>query len=148
MKAQIAQVLGKFIKRRVIKLVPLKGQPRVVTAGPHLSPLSFHADGSLLLLTTDGLVRSAPDGRFEYDASSEVDAWSTTLVSPGGDQLRGVAFPCDRSEVSWLASSPRHTCPSWMNRMIWSYGASSASGGRRMRGVRSAPSAFWMLPPA
>jgi hypothetical protein len=103
-KAQLAVVLAKVIKRRVIKLVPLKAQPRRLESEPHLSPLSFHADGSLLLLTPDGVVRAAPDGRFEYDASSEVDAWNTGLVSSKGERLRGVAFPCDRSEVSWLAT--------------------------------------------
>jgi hypothetical protein len=103
-KAQLALVMAKVIKRRVIKLVPLKAVPRRVEAEPHLSPLSFHADGSLLLLTAEGLVRAAPDGRFEYDASSEVDAWNTAVVSSKGERLRGVAFPCDRSEVSWLAT--------------------------------------------
>ncbi|MEO8181536.1 MAG: hypothetical protein ABI895_22090 [Deltaproteobacteria bacterium] len=103
-RTQLALVMAKVIKRRVIKLVPLKALPRPREAAPHLSPLSFHADGSLLLLTPDGLVRAAPDGRFEYDASSEVDAWNTTVVSSKGERLRGVAFPCDRSEVSWLAT--------------------------------------------
>jgi hypothetical protein len=103
-KAQMALISSKIVKRRVIKLVPLKGQPKRLEAGPHLSPLSFHADGSLLLLTPEGLVRAAPDGRFEYDAGHEVDAWSTTVLSNRGEQLRGIAFPCDRSEVSWLAT--------------------------------------------
>jgi len=103
-KAQLALVSSKIVKRRVIKLVPLKGQPKRLESGPHLSPLSFHADGSLLLLTPENLVRAAPDGRFEYDAGHEVDAWSTTVVSNSGEQLRGIAFPCDRSEVSWLAT--------------------------------------------
>lgn len=101
---QLSLVMSKLIKRRVIKLVQLKAAPRPLDAGPHLSPLSFHADGSLLLLTPDGLVRAAPDGRFEYDAHAEVDAWNTTVTSSQGEQLRGVAFPCDRSEVSWLAT--------------------------------------------
>jgi hypothetical protein len=101
---QLSLVMSKLIKRRVIKLVQLKAPPKQLDSAPHLSPLSFHADGSLLLLTADGLVRAAPDGRFEYDAHAEVDAWSTTVVSPQGEQLRGVAFPCDRSEVSWLAT--------------------------------------------
>jgi hypothetical protein len=108
-KAELALVMAKVIQRRVIKLVPLKAQPRRLEAEPHLSPLSFHADGSLLLLTPEGLVRAAPDGRFEYDASSEVDAWNTTLISGKGERLRGVAFPCDRSEVSWLATDASGT---------------------------------------
>jgi len=62
LKAQLALVTSKIIKRRVIKLVPLKSQPRRLEPGPHLSPLSFHADGSLLLLSPEGLVRAAPDG--------------------------------------------------------------------------------------
>jgi len=104
LQKQLALVMSKLIKRRVIKLVQLKATPKQLGAGPHLSPLSFHADGSLLLLTQDGLVRAAPDGRFEYDAHAEVDAWNTTIASSQGEQLRGVAFPCDRSEVSWLAT--------------------------------------------
>lgn len=106
LEAQRTQVLGKLVKRRVIKLVPLAAQPRAGEAGPHLSPLSFHADGSLLVLTPSGVVRAAPDGRFEYDASAEIDAWSMAVISRSGEQLRGVAFPCDRSEVSWLATAP------------------------------------------
>jgi hypothetical protein len=105
-ETQQAQLLSKLAKRRVIKLVQLKAQPRAAEAGPHTSPISFHADGSLLLLTAAGVVRAAPDGRFEYDASSEVDAWSMAVMSRGGEQLRGLAFPCDRSEVSWLATAP------------------------------------------
>lgn len=106
LEAQRKQVLNKAVKRRVIKLVQLTAVPRAAEAGPHISPLSFHADGSLLVLTPSGVVRAAPDGRFEYDASAEVDAWSMAVISRGGEHLRGVAFPCDRSEVSWLATAP------------------------------------------
>lgn len=106
LEAQRKLILNKLGKRRVIKLVPLTSVPRATDAGPHLSPLSFHADGSLLVLTPSGVVRSAPDGRFEYDATAEVDAWSMAVISRAGEQLRGVAFPCDRSEVSWLATAP------------------------------------------
>ncbi len=99
---QLSLLTPRIARRRVIKLVPLKAQPRLTSDAPHLSPLSFHADGSLLLLTPEGLVRAAPDGRFEYDASDEIDAWATELTSPSGERLTGLAFPCDRSEVSWL----------------------------------------------
>lgn len=103
---QLGLLTERVARRRVIKLVPLKAQPRLTSDAPHLSPLSFHADGSLLLLTPEGLVRAAPDGRFEYDASDEIDTWATELTSPSGERLTGIAFPCDRSEVSWLLRGP------------------------------------------
>lgn len=103
---QLSLLTPRIARRRVIKLVPLKAQPRLTSDAPHLSPLSFHADGSLLLLTPEGLVRAAPDGRFEYDASDEIDTWATELTSPTGERLTGLAFPCDRSEVSWLLRGP------------------------------------------
>lgn len=102
----LARVAERVNRRRVIKLVPLKARPRSSGPTPHLSPLSFHADGSLLMLTADGLVRAAPDGRYEYEASEEIDAWPTLLTSPTGERLDGVAFACDRSEVSWLRTAP------------------------------------------
>ena len=104
-KAQLAKLMQRVARRRVVKLVPLQAVPRVLDAAPHYSPLSFHSDGSLQILTSEGVVRSAPDGRFEYDASAELDAWPTTVVSPAGEQLTGVAFPCDRSDVIWLRSA-------------------------------------------
>jgi hypothetical protein len=103
---EAARISPFVTRRRVIKLVPLQAQPRSWDGGPHFSPLSFHADGSLLLLTPDGLVRAAPDGRYEYDASDEVDAWDMLIVSPAGERLTGIAFPCDRSEVSWIRTTP------------------------------------------
>jgi hypothetical protein len=104
-KRQLLQLERRVARRRVIKLVPLKARPRTMDAGPHFSPLSFHADGSLLLLTAEGIVRAAPDGRYEYEASDEVDPWPTVVVSPAGERLTGIAYPCDRSEISWLRTA-------------------------------------------
>jgi hypothetical protein len=104
-KAQLAKLMQRVKRRRVVKLVPLSAAPRAMDAAPHYSPLSFHADGSLLLLTAEGLVRSAPDGRYEYEASDEVDGWPTLVTSPRGEQLTGIAFPCDRSGVVWLRAA-------------------------------------------
>jgi hypothetical protein len=105
-KRQLTLLMERVTRRRVIKLVPLKARPRVLDEGPHYSALSFHADGSLLMLTAEGLVRAAPDGRYEYEASDEVDPWATLVISPTGERLTGLAFPCDRSEVSWLRTAP------------------------------------------
>jgi hypothetical protein len=105
-KTELKQLLGRVTRRHVVKLVPLQGHPRDLESGPHYSPLSFHADGSLLLLTPTGVVRAAPDGRFEYNAGPEVVAWPTAVAAPNGELLTGVAFPCERSEVSWLRSAP------------------------------------------
>lgn len=102
---QLGRLTPRVVRRRVIKLVALKATPRAVEPAPHFSPLSFHADGSLLVLTGDGLVRSAPDGRFEYEASEEIDGWPTLVTSPAGEQLAGVAFPCERSDVVWLRAA-------------------------------------------
>jgi hypothetical protein len=104
-KRQLAKLTPRAGRRRVIKLVPLAAKPRGMDGAPHYSPLSFHADGSLLLLTAEGLVRSAPDGRYEYEASDEVDGWPTLITSPSGEQLTGVAFPCDRSDIVWLRAA-------------------------------------------
>lgn len=104
-KRQLAKLEKKAARRRVIKLVPLEARARAVEPAPHYSPLAFHPDGSLLVLTNDGVVRAAPDGRFEYDASDEIDGWPTVVASPTGEQLVGVAFPCDRSEVVWLRTA-------------------------------------------
>lgn len=103
---ELERIWKRVQRRRVVKLVPLKSQPRSMGSVPRFSPLSFHADGSLLLQTADGVVRSAPDGRYEYDASEEVDPWPTVVVSPEGHRLTGVAFPCDRSEVSLTRTDP------------------------------------------
>jgi hypothetical protein len=102
---KVGKVTPRVARRRVIKLVALKAEPRAVEPAPHFSPLSFHADGSLLVLTADGLVRSAPDGRFEYEASEEIDGWPTLVNSAAGEQLAGVAFPCERSDVVWLRTA-------------------------------------------
>jgi hypothetical protein len=104
-KRQLGKLTPRAGRRRVIKLVPLAAKPREIDGAPHYSPLSFHADGSLLLLTAEGLVRSAPDGRYEYEASDEVDGWPTLITSPRGEQVTGVAFPCDRSDVVWLRAA-------------------------------------------
>lgn len=104
-RAQLAKLMPRVTQRKVIKRVALRAVPRGLDPTPHYSPLSFHADGSLLVLTAEGLVRSAPDGRFEYDASEELDAWPTAVVSARGELLTGVAFPCDRSDVVWLRSA-------------------------------------------
>jgi hypothetical protein len=104
-KQQLAKLKERVVRRRVVKLVPLKAQPRAVEPGPHYGPLSFHPDGSLLVLTGDGLVRAAPDGRFEYEASDELDGWATVVASASGEQLAGIAFPCERSEVVWLRTA-------------------------------------------
>jgi hypothetical protein len=101
-KKQLAKLNARWTRRRVIKVVPLEARPRGVEPRPHYSPLTFHADGSLLVLTAEGVVRAAPDGRFEYDASDEIDGWPTAVASPSGEQLIGAAFPCERSDVVWL----------------------------------------------
>jgi hypothetical protein len=105
LRQQHALLMDRVVRRRVIKLVQLKAPPRAPDGTPRFSPLSFHADGSLLLLTPDGLVRAAPDGRYEYEASDEVDPWPTLVVSPLGERLTGLAVPCERSEVAWLRTS-------------------------------------------
>lgn len=102
---QLDKLMERVVRRRVIKLVSLKAPARGMDPAPHYSPLSFHADGSLLVLTSEGVVRSAPDGRYEYDASEEVDGWPTAVVSPTGETLTALAFPCDRSDVVWLRSA-------------------------------------------
>ncbi len=102
---QLGHVRDRALRRRVVKLVPLKAPARAAEAGPQYSRLSFHADGSLLLLGSEGTVRAAPDGRFEYDASDEVDAWPTQVTSPAGERLTGLSFACERSEVAWLVSA-------------------------------------------
>jgi hypothetical protein len=141
-KRQLAQLERRVARRRVIKLVPLKAQPRAMNEGPHFSPLSFHADGSLLLLTAEGIVRAAPDGRYEYEASDEVDPWPTTVVSPTGERLTGVAYPCDRSEISWLRTAADGTSLSPLPTVLIAPRPGSCASGSAFEAPPVAPVAW------
>ncbi len=105
MSHSVQQLMPHWVARRVIKLVPLTARPKARGSEPRYSPLSFHADGSLLLLTEHGLVRSAPDGRYEYEASEEIDPWAVAVVSPSGARIVGLDLSCERAELGWQLSS-------------------------------------------
>lgn len=71
---------------------------------PHFSALAFDAEG-LLIQNSEGVIRMSLDTLEENDASEEIDAWPLTVISPQGERLMGVAYPCDRQTVTLLASS-------------------------------------------
>src|ERR1051326_9156180 len=74
-----------------------------------MSPLAFEADGSLLVITRDGVTRiHLPEGRSE-DAAEGVDPWPLTVGSGADPRWTGVGLPCDRSEVVLLLSDPAGT---------------------------------------
>jgi hypothetical protein len=71
---------------------------------PHFSPLAFDEEG-MLIQHAEGVIRMGLDTLEENDASEEIDTWPLTVISPQGERLMGVAYPCDRQTVTLLASS-------------------------------------------
>lgn len=98
--------------RRILKGVPRRSvshrqlvvRPALGGSPPQLSPLRYASDGSLLVLSAGGTTRVTQAG-YEYEASPEPGPWPTRLTSPQGEQLTGIAFPCERSEVLLLRAT-------------------------------------------
>lgn len=83
--------------------------PRAKSGLPRFSPLTFEAAGTLLVQTTDGISRVHPeDGRAE-DASESVDVWPLAAGTAAAPRWTGIAFPCERSEVTLLESDATGT---------------------------------------
>jgi hypothetical protein len=79
-------------------------KPREGGSIPRYSPLAFDSEG-LLIQHAEGVIRLGLTTLEENDASEEVDPWALTVLSPQGERLMGVAYPCDRQTVTLLASS-------------------------------------------
>jgi hypothetical protein len=71
---------------------------------PRYSPLTFDSAG-LLIQHAEGVLRMDLEALQEEDASEEVDPWPLTVISPQGERLMGVAYPCDRPTLTLLAST-------------------------------------------
>jgi hypothetical protein len=87
-----------------------------VPAGPHYSPLSFEASGALLVRTTDGIVRVAAGGTSTTPVNLDGGApGSLDVVTATDVLLAGVAYSCDRSDVTLLVRekfwAPGRTAP-------------------------------------
>jgi hypothetical protein len=86
---------------------PIDAAPRAKSGLPRYSPLAFEPDGALLVQTADGMVRFRDD-RVE-DATDAADPWPLTVGGGTEPRWMGIAFPCDRSEVSLLLSDATGT---------------------------------------
>jgi hypothetical protein len=74
-----------------------------VPAGPHYSPLSFEPNGALLVRTVDGVSRIEPESTSAIPVELDGGApRSLDVLSATGVLLRGVAYSCDRSDVTLL----------------------------------------------
>lgn len=81
--------------------------PRARSGLPRYSPLTYDADGSLLVQTEGGIVRVRA-GQAE-DASEAADPWPLTVGGSAEPRWMGIAFPCDRSEILLVLSDPAGT---------------------------------------
>lgn len=95
--------------------IALGARPSRVNS-PGFSPLTFQADGSLLMQTDSGLFRQTPDGAREepVEAESGVAPWPTEATTQAGARLLGVSYSCDRSEIALLmagGSNPAQAIP-------------------------------------
>ena len=76
-------------------------RPILPRSNPHYSPLQFQPDGTLLVMTSHGVVRVQPDGR---DSPAEDDAsagssWPLNVASNDGRIWENLILACDRSEI-------------------------------------------------
>jgi hypothetical protein len=78
----------------------LEPRPAGLERTPRFSPLAFDEAGGVLVSTLAGIVRTEPDGSAPTPvADSTAQRALDVLVAPGQRWL-GVAFSCDRSEVT------------------------------------------------
>lgn len=105
---QAGRILKRVARRRVTQQRQLLATPLPPKSVPHLSPVRYADDGSLLVLTAGGTTRITPAG-YEYESSLEEGPWPTQLGSARGQLLTGIAFPCERSEVLLLQSTSQGT---------------------------------------
>ena len=87
-----------------------------VPAGPHYSPLAFETTGALLVRTSDGIVRVDPGGTNVTPVNLAGGApGSLDVVTATDVLLTGVAYSCDRSDVTLLVRekfwAPGRTAP-------------------------------------
>lgn len=104
-RATLVGEIEKAIPTKAARVLAVSmSKPREVGSIPHFSPLAFDAEG-LLIQHAEGVLRMNVDMFEEIDASEEIDPWPLTVISPQGERLMGVAYPCDRQTITLLASS-------------------------------------------
>lgn len=102
------EILG-FAPSRAANETGVAAPPKAKAGLPRWSPLWFESPSALLVQTADGVVRATLPGLQVTDASEGVDAWPVGIGGGADPRWTGVAFPCDRSEVLLLLSSPEGT---------------------------------------
>jgi hypothetical protein len=118
-RASLEKDLASAWPRRSATERTLDVVPRAKSGLPRFSPLTFDADGTLLVQTRDGVTRvHAEDGRTE-DTTDAVEPWPLAVGAGAAPRWTGIAFPCERSEVLLLESDPTGTpIPSKPTRLI------------------------------
>ncbi|HTM45395.1 MAG TPA: hypothetical protein VL137_10595 [Polyangiaceae bacterium] len=120
------------------KTVPLKpihsiavaeAIPTGASSIPRFSPLSFSPEG-LLIQNSDGITRMDLQTFQESDVSDEVDRWPLTVISPSGQRLVGVAYPCDRPTLALLISEDSGAAAAPINTTLLAPRPGMCSGAR------------------
>lgn len=88
------------VEPKTARVTPLAPRPTASPA-PRYSPLGFDASSSLLLTTPQGVVRFQPDGSSPVALDDAGPARSLDVLVDGA-RFQGVAYACDRSEVTLL----------------------------------------------
>lgn len=103
-RASLVQEIEKKATLVPAARITLGARPRNL-GGPNYSPLSFEADGALLLQTDSGLFRLAPTGaREELVSEAGPPPWPLEVTTDSGARLVSVSYSCDRSEIELLLS--------------------------------------------
>jgi len=103
-KADLSVELEKALPVKTPRSVVVSNAPASSPSSiPRFSPLAFSPEG-LLIQNAEGVTRLDLKTFEEVDASEEVDPWPVTVISPRGQRLMGVAYPCDRPTVTLLAA--------------------------------------------
>lgn len=103
-KDELMAILQKSLPEKKVGSIALsRTRPSGPSSIPRYSPLGFDNLG-LLIQTADGVTRLDLDTLDETDVSEEVDRWPLVVISPQGERLLGMAYPCDRPVLTLLTS--------------------------------------------